>query len=381
MTTDFARHNEEVRQVWEAFDAGDPIRVPMTMIVGSRIWVQDPSLNTEGVTFGDVLADPETMFQVQLNYQRHLRHHVWQDMEMGVPAAWPVAVEFHNVTEAAWLGCKLECLPGNCPATRHAYEGDRKEAIFERPMPGPFDGLFGTVREYYEYFVERASGYEFHGRPLEVAQPWVGLGTDGPLTLAFDLRGTELLEDMVVDEDYYHRLMDFLVTAAIDRVRVWREYLGVNPRPDGGGLADDAIQFISVETYVEKVLPYHKRLLAELYGDGPVDMHLCGDVQRHFPTLIRELGVRRFDTGFPIRFETLRDEVGEDVTIQGGVTVMDLLSRDPAWIADEARRILESGIMRGGRFVMIPANNLPPLVPEANLRALYEATRRFGRYR
>jgi uroporphyrinogen-III decarboxylase len=174
--------------------------------------------------------------------------------------------------------------------------------------------------------------------------------------------------------------MDFIVTATLRRVKAWREYLGIGVKPARGGIADDIIQLISTDAYREHVLPYHKRLLGELYGSGPHQMHICGDVQRHFPTLIEELDIDRFDTGFPIRWETLRGEVGEGVHIQGGVHVNLLLNGTPDQVRAETRRILESGIMRGGRFILKEANNMPPRVPEANLRAMYETARERGRY-
>ena len=40
---DFARHNEEVRQVWEAYHAGRPLRVPFGPLgINPRIWVFRP---------------------------------------------------------------------------------------------------------------------------------------------------------------------------------------------------------------------------------------------------------------------------------------------------------------------------------------------------
>jgi uroporphyrinogen-III decarboxylase len=185
---------------------------------------------------------------------------------------------------------------------------------------------------------------------------------------------------MLNDEDYYHRLMSFVTEAIINRILAWRAYLGFDPRPEWGGIADDAIQFISTRTYREKVLPYHRRIFNALYGEGPHSMHLCGNVQRHFPTLIEELNVKSFDTGFPINFTTLRDEVGEDVEIQGGVPVGSLLNESPQVIYQKTQEILSSGIMRGGKFLMKEANDLAPCVPLANMEAMYAATRAFGLY-
>jgi len=299
---------------------------------------------------------------------------------MGVPAShWEVQVEFGNVWEEAWLGCQVIYPNGQVSATIPRFTGSCKEEIFEDGLPGPFDGFAGQAREYYEYFVERARSYEFHGRPVRVLAPYP-VGTDGPFTVAIGVRGTELLEDMLLDEDYYHRLMDFIVEAIIQRVHAWRQYLGVELKPVRVNFADDDIQYLSLRQYRELVLPYHKRLIDALYGPGPHAMHLCGDVQRHLPTIVRELNVKSFDTGFPIDFTTLRDEVGEEVEIQGGVQVVDLISTTQSEIYKKAKTILQSGIMRGGRFVMKEANNMPPATPLDNIAAMYQAVKDFGFY-
>lgn len=379
---DFTRHNEEVREVWDAYWKGRPIRVPVgNFTIGPRIWLLDPALNTAGITMERFSTDPETMFQVLLAYKHHLHHHVPHDIEMGIPRdGWEVFVEFVNIHEAAWLGCEIVYAENQVPATRPRYTGSRKHELFERGIPDPFDGIYGQVKAFYEYFLERAKSCEFHEKPVRVALPWAGFSTDGPLTLALDLCGDEILGDMLADPDYYHRLMEFIVEATLRRARVWRTYLGVDVRPQGGWFADDAIQMISADTYREQVLPYHRRLLDGLYGGGPYGMHLCGNVQRHLPTIARELNVNHFDTGFPIDFAALRDEVGDRVHINGGVHIDILLRGTPVEVRREAGRILASGIMRGGRFIMKEANNMPPCTPEGNIRALYEATRELGRY-
>ena len=193
-TIDFTQHNEEVQQVWDAYLLGDPLRVPVgNFTIGPRIWLLDrrttPRHHLGGVQYG-----PELMFQVLLQYKYHLHHHVVHDIEMGIPAAgWEVFVEFCNVTEAAWLGCELHYPPQQVSATTPRYAGERKNEIFAHGMPDPFAGIYATVKEYYEYFLARALDYEFFGKPVKVALPNTGLGTDGPLTVALDIRGEETL--------------------------------------------------------------------------------------------------------------------------------------------------------------------------------------------
>jgi uroporphyrinogen-III decarboxylase len=52
----------------------------------------------------------------------------------------------------------------------------------------------------------------------------------------------------------------------------------------------------------------------------------------------------------------------------------------PEEIRKEVKRICESGIMRGGRFVLREANNLAPGTPVENIEAMYAAGREYGRY-
>ena len=384
MTTDidYSSHNEEVRQVWDAYWKGAPIRVPVgSFTIGPRIWVLDPRLNTDGITWERFSTDPDVMFDTVLKYKHHLHHHVVHDIEMGVPeAGWDIGVEFANIYEAAWLGCDILYPTGQISATRPRYAGDCGNEIFEEGLPDPASGLMGRVWEYYEHFVKRARNFAFHGKPVKVGPPGPLIGTDGPLTVALDIRGDEIFSDMLADPDYYHRLMDFITTATIRRITAWRTRLGLPERPACGGFADDAIQMISTGTYQELVLPYHRRLLSALFGSGPHWMHICGNVQRHFPTLIRELNIGSFDTGFPIRFETLRDEIGEAIHVSGGMHVDILLRGTPADVARETRRILASGVTRGGRFIMKEANNMPPCTPLENIRAMYETVRQHGTF-
>jgi uroporphyrinogen-III decarboxylase len=377
---DFSRHNEEVKKVWDAYRAGRPVRVPLLLTANTRTWLLDPALNRAGISWKAFVSDPELMFETQLKFREYLAFHIPQDVEMGLPAqGWSVFVEFHNVVEEAWLGSPLRYPENQVSVSVPAFAGERKWAVFERGFPGPFDDIFGRMREFYEHFQEKARSFEYLGRPISVLPP-TALGTDGPLTIANGVRGPEIFEDLLNDEAYYHRLMDFITEATIRRIRAWREALHLDPRPRNGFFADDAVQFLSLQTYREKVLPYHHRLLAELFGEGPHAMHLCGNVQRHLPVIAWELNVNSFDTGFPIRWETLRDEVGEGVEILGGVTVMDLLACRPAEIRAKARQILESGIKRGGRFILKEANNLAPCTPPENIAAMYEAVKMWGRY-
>ena len=175
-------------------------------------------------------------------------------------------------------------------------------------------------------------------------------------------------------------LLDYITSATIARIRAWRQKLGHEMRPRNWGFADDSVQLLSTETYREFVLPCHRRLVAELAGEGSHSIHLCGDATRHFKMIRDELNVNGFDTGYPVDFAWLREELGPDVQVSGGPTVAFLQRATPSEVREEVRRILGTGIMDGGKFVLREANNMSPGIPEENIAAMYRAAQEFGSY-
>ena len=378
---DFEAHNAEVREVWAAFNAGEPIRVPMVLGIASRFALLSERWNPLGITYREYFLDPEMMFRHQLHHQWFMRHHLQRDIEMGLPEVWTVPVDLQNSYCQLWYGAELRFIDGDVPDTPPFLTDENKWAFIEQGPPEPFSGWLGRAWEYRERFAEiAASGFEFEGRPVQPGGV-PGTGTDGPFTVACALRGpTELCLDMYEDPDFYHALMELIVTATIRRVNAYRERLGLPVESTAWSLPDDSIQLLSERGYREFVLPWHRRLIDEFGSVGPNGTHLCGDATHLFRTMRNELNVQSFDTGFPVDFGWLRAELGPEVRIQGGPHVELLRSGTPAQIRAETRRILESGIMTGGNFVLREGNNLAPGTPEENVAAMYAACKEFGRY-
>jgi len=374
----FAEHNAEQRRVWDAFHVGRPIRVPVLIGCNPRVMLLDERLNPGGVTFEQYTTDPETMLRVQLEFQHWVRHNLRFDQEMGIPAdGWTVTVDFQNVYEAAWLGAPVRFPRDNCPYAMPLLDDDRRNLLFDRGIPDPFDdgGWMRRNWEFFDFFRARqAAGFEFHGRPIREILP-SALGTDGPFTLAVELRGQDACLDLALDPDYLHRLLDFLTEAAITRMRAYRDRLGLPPRSRDFGYADDSIALISTSDLREHVLPYHRRIVDTFWtGEGELLVHLCGDASRHFVTLREELGVTAFDTGFPIDLHEMRRQLGPDVLLQGGVSVPRLREGPIRAIINETRAILDGPAPRG-RFILREANNLAPGTPPEHIAAMYDTAR------
>jgi hypothetical protein len=378
---DFERHNAEIKQVWDRYRAGQPIRPPMVLGINTRYTLFDREANPRGVTFEQYFADPDAMLTYQLEHQHFVRHNVVQDAEMGLPKdGWSVWVDLQNVYEAAWLGCPVRFYADQVPDTEPILSDDAsKRSIFGRGVPDPCGGFLAKNIAFYEHWKKRrAEGYTFRGLPLKDVGLG-GMGTDGPLTVACNLRGTtEMMTDLVDDPEYARELLDFITTATIARIKAYRAIVGLPEQQGEFWFADDSLQLVSTRMYEEMILPMHQRLVRELSGGAHVGIHLCGDSTRHFKFLCDRLGVKSFDTGFPVDFAWVREAVGPDVQIQGGPRVALLLQATEGEVRNEVRRILASGVCRGGKFVLREGNNLAPNTPRANLAAMYEACKEFG---
>lgn len=378
---DFERHNEEQAAVWEAFQAGRPLRPPMILGLNPRYTMCRPEANPSGIQFDQYSTDPRSMLHRQVEHIWWVRHNLLQDVEMGPPTdGFHAYLDLQNYSEAAWFGAEVVYRAGQVPDTRPLLTDDRRNLLFDQGPPDPFrSGIMArmwSMRE--EMQAIAASGFEYRGLPvLDVAA--CGLGTDGPMTVCCNLRGADgFCADLGDDSDYADRLLEFVTEATISRIRAFRERLGQDARPQGLGFADDSIQLISTEMYVQRIMPHHRRLIDELSQGGPNSLHLCGDATRHFSTIAASLNVTAFDTGFPVDFAWLDRALPKSVTIYGGPSVPFLQTARPGDVRTEVRRILETGISRGRKMVVREGNNLAPDVTPEICAEMYHAVRELG---
>jgi uroporphyrinogen-III decarboxylase len=373
--------NEEKERVWRAYRDGRPVRVPVTYGVNPRVVLFDPAWNKRGVTFAEYYADPAAAVEIQLQFMEYQSQYLnnYRDQPLGRPEEWAFYVDNQNTYDSAYFGGELAFRDGQVADVVPPLAGAGKETIFQMDIDHPLENPFikDCLRRWEG--MKAAGRLSYHGMRFKVNPPLMGF--DGHFTIAVNLRGHELLTDIYEDRPYVQRLMEFIHRGVIIRNRALAERFGKKAF-DGasGSFADDSIQLISAETYTELVLPLHRAWYALWSQAGPHSIHLCGDATRLFPLIRRELNVNSFDTGFPVDHGPLRDALGEDVEIAGGPEVSLLLGGTGEQVFERTRAILTSGVMRGGRFILREANNLPPRCPEENLSAMYRCCLEHGRY-
>ena len=391
---DFETHNAAVAQLWQDYGKRCQARVPVSINGSIRNLLSNPELNRTGYTFKDFFVKAEAQVACQLEYQHYVRHHVVCDREMGLPKnGWNLSLDFQNSHDQAWFGCPFLFFGDTAVPDTVEVLKDDPEALYKWGEPDAFWGRGDFMKHAMDMYqgikAKCDGGLEFHGRPVLPPTRFPCGGTDGLFTVALKLRGTvETMTDMYENPKYFHDLMDYITRTSIARIKAHREwawdhdpnYKGDRKHRGGFSHADDSIAMLSPDQFKEFVLPYMQRLFDEFHDGSGSHFHLCGDATHHFPFLAKQFNVKSFDTGFPVNHGKLRQVLGPDIQINGGPTIMLLQAGKPDAIRAETKRICQSGVMEGRRFLLIAANNLAPCTPVENILALYEAGKEFGKY-
>jgi uroporphyrinogen-III decarboxylase len=372
-------HNQEVARLWRDFDQGRPARVPCQWNFSKQFWLLTPRLNPRAYSFRQYFEDPAVQWAVQLEFEKWVREQPIQDAELGLPEEWPgLSPDYQNTAEAEWFGCRLVYHEGEVPDSwpmLREHKGDLASLAIPDPV---HDRVQGRALECYHYLEERRKREDFAGRPVGRSS-LCGGGTDGPFTVACNLRGTtELCLDLYEDPAYAQELLEFVTEATIARIQAVMEFNQTEFPQAGWGFADDSISLLSESQYRELVLPHHRRLLAAFSRGGPNSIHLCGNVQRLLPLLQRELNIQDFDLGFPVDLGQVRRDLGPGALLRGNLHPMILRDGPISLIQEKTAEILRSGVKEGRRYVFNEGNNVAPRTPLEHFRAAYETVKALG---
>ncbi len=377
-TTFVIDHNQEAQAVWNAFQAGKPLRPPVGLGTNTQFFIFNHELNpNELVNFEDYMTQAKVMLDFSLKAAVWRTHHIapYCDDQVGLLDKFILRIDLQNIDEAAYFGAPVQFLPNQVPDTLPILAGDKKNALFDKPFPDPFQaGWYATSTRIYQELQEYLAKHPTYlDRPVAIET--YGYWTGGIFTLAVALRGQELMTDLYEDPNYVHELLRYLTEGTLYRVRAYHEFFNLPFPGQDLFFADDAIQLISTKMLREFLIPLYKEYKAALITREHLKIHLCGDASRHFKTLKDEIGVNEFEVGFPIDFGMIRQQLGPEVTIHGGPNIMILKNGTPQEVAQETKRILNSGVLEGCKFVLREGNNLAPFTPCANLEAMYQQAR------
>ncbi|MBU2536150.1 MAG: uroporphyrinogen decarboxylase family protein [Chloroflexota bacterium] len=142
---------------------------------------------------------------------------------------------------------------------------------------------------------------------------------------------------------------------------------------------------VSPELYRELFKPRHKKYfdMVKKHTSAFIHLHSCGSIYKLIPDLI-ELGV---DVLNPVQVAArdmdsskLAAEFGHRLSFWGGIDSQTVLPKGTADdVKAEVRRCI-SDLAPGGGYIVGAVHNIQPDVPVANILAMYEAAKEYGKY-
>jgi uroporphyrinogen decarboxylase len=251
------------------------------------------------------------------------------------------------------------------------------EDLESYPWPDPLDpgytlGLADEVKQLYEgtdYAILADGGFKSF---------W---------ELAYMLRGLEqMLSDLVLNPELVKALLEKLLELNIQGTRKFLDIAGsyIQVLRAADDLATQRGPLMSPKAFRTLLKPYYKRYFdfVKSRTDAKIFYHSCGNVTAFIDDLA-EIGV---DVLNPVQVSALGDTAalkarfGDRISFWGSIDTQHVLPNGtPEEVEAEVRqRIRDLG--PGGGLVVASVHNFQPDVPTANIVAMAEATRKWGRY-
>ncbi len=200
----------------------------------------------------------------------------------------------------------------------------------------------------------------------------------GPFTVAAMAAGTEnLLIGTVRKPEKVRQLLDIIVE---NNNRYIRRLLDLEV---GIGFADplSSTSVISKKQYREFSLPYFQKNVDFIRENGGgCGLHICGKSKGLWEYL-NKTGIGAFGLDNVEDLEEAKGILGPHMCIQGNVPPVEIMRfGTPQDVLGSARECIRKGIDSSKGYVLTSGCQMPIGTPKANMHALMDAARIFGRY-
>lgn len=142
-------------------------------------------------------------------------------------------------------------------------------------------------------------------------------------------------------------------------------------------MAEPAAGLLSPELFDEFSVPYVQRLRAAVEDDTFIVMyHNCGNI-RPLLTHVGQIGACAYSVGNIIDMETALKSLPEDAMVIGNIDPAGVIRNgSPEEVYQETRNLLERcGSYKN--FVISTGCDVPPMSPERNIQAFFDAAEAF----
>ncbi len=198
----------------------------------------------------------------------------------------------------------------------------------------------------------------------------------GPFSLATAVRGIErLMIDCIDDPQFVLDLLE-ICTDAVIKFALACGRAGCHALTFG----DSTAGLLSRGLYERFAWPFEVRVAETLAAlDMPVFLHICGDTA-HIIDLMGRTGFAGLEVDYQRPIAFFKEKTGGRACLQGNIEPAGVLLRGtPEQVREACRVAIEQG-MPGSRFILSSGCEVPRDTPPANLHAMVQAAREFGKY-
>ena len=309
-----------------------------------------------GIHFSDALRSPEKMADAIIAGYREAGYD-------GVYVGWESS--FNLLAEA--MGCELKISPDIVASVKKPAITTEKD-VEKVPIPDP----------------ERDGRLPVHLKALDLVKeelpPEVPIFRyiPGALTLSNQLRGTEnFLRDLLRNPDLIEKVLELSEEASLRFGEATAEH-GADVLVLADPMASSTV--ISPEMFEKYAYPSLKRTIEAFKKLGVIaSLHICGNT---LPILERmvDTGAQILELDHLVDLEAAKRRVGRRVCIMGNVNPTGvLLSGSPQSVEEESRRCIEKAAEDGG-FILSSGCEVPLRAPFENVKAMVQASIKYGRY-
>lgn len=202
------------------------------------------------------------------------------------------------------------------------------------------------------------------GNKVEREIPLIA-GMEGPLTVFTHIAEVKnCLIWALKKPDYFNTFMETCTELCIEYANALFDHgADALSMPDGGIVGSRMMPPFVLE---DSVKPFYKRLCKKV--DGPVILHICGDVGDSLRTL-SECGFEAISIEEKVSLKAAKEAIGNRAGLIGNVSPSrTLLFGTPDAVKAEAKQCLSAGV-----DILAPGCGIAPRTPLVNIRALVEA--------
>lgn len=214
----------------------------------------------------------------------------------------------------------------------------------------------------------------------------VGVSAGSPMSVVHCLTGSDLLMRWLIKEpELVHRLLRIATDYLISTAERYVEEFGAGNVKAGCSCPMECHAIMSPKTFEKYSLIYIKEIFDKFahMGINIKTVHLCGNHTKNLSYWKDEIKVHPrtlFTVGYEMDIEHLAKELGEEHMVGGNLRNSILQTGSPREVYEEAGKIVEKMKYTPGGFILTPDCNLSPITPAANVHAMIQAARDFGKY-